>query len=114
MVPRGCYECGDPGHMKRFCPRLRGKAMQQGHHLMIIAPAVQPPKGGGHAGRGCPRGGGQAGGGQPTTVQSGGGQPPGASARFYVFSARPDAMASDVMITGGAGYCICFASAEDS
>nr|XP_009797903.1 PREDICTED: uncharacterized protein LOC104244224 [Nicotiana sylvestris] len=28
MVPRVCYECGDPGHMKRTCPRLRGKAVQ--------------------------------------------------------------------------------------
>nr|XP_016450799.1 PREDICTED: uncharacterized protein LOC107775561 [Nicotiana tabacum] len=28
MVPRGCYECGDPGHMKRTCPILQGKAVQ--------------------------------------------------------------------------------------
>ncbi|XP_019231642.1 PREDICTED: uncharacterized protein LOC109212445 [Nicotiana attenuata] len=30
MVPRVCYECGDPSHLKRTCPRLRGKAVQQG------------------------------------------------------------------------------------
>ncbi|XP_070052636.1 uncharacterized protein [Nicotiana tomentosiformis] len=26
-APRGYFECRDLGHMKRFCPRLRGKAM---------------------------------------------------------------------------------------
>ncbi|XP_070044836.1 uncharacterized protein [Nicotiana tomentosiformis] len=25
---RGCFECWDPGHVKRFCPGLRGKAVQ--------------------------------------------------------------------------------------
>nr|XP_016482171.1 PREDICTED: uncharacterized protein LOC107803080 [Nicotiana tabacum]XP_016482172.1 PREDICTED: uncharacterized protein LOC107803080 [Nicotiana tabacum] len=30
-IPRGCYECGDPGHMKRFYPRLQGKVVQPGH-----------------------------------------------------------------------------------
>ncbi|XP_070026055.1 uncharacterized protein [Nicotiana sylvestris] len=61
MVPRGYYECGDPGHMKRTCPRLRGKVVQQGHQPMIPAPVAQPPKGKGQMGRGRPRGGGQAG-----------------------------------------------------
>nr|XP_009798314.1 PREDICTED: uncharacterized protein LOC104244561 [Nicotiana sylvestris] len=23
----GCFECGDLGHMRRYCPRLRGKAV---------------------------------------------------------------------------------------
>ncbi|XP_070049901.1 uncharacterized protein [Nicotiana tomentosiformis] len=93
-APRGCYECGDPGHMKRFCPRLRGKAVQQSQQPMILAPvaapAVRPPRQGGQVGRGRSRGGGQAGGGQP------GGTP----SRFYAFPARPDAMASNTVITG--------------
>ncbi|XP_070041103.1 uncharacterized protein [Nicotiana tomentosiformis] len=41
---RGCYECGDPSHMKRICPRPWGKAEKQGHQPMITAPAVRPPK----------------------------------------------------------------------
>ncbi|XP_070015009.1 uncharacterized protein [Nicotiana sylvestris] len=58
MVPRVCYECGDPGHMKRTCPRLWGKAVQQGRQPMIPAPAAPPPRGGGQTSRGCPRCGG--------------------------------------------------------
>nr|XP_009763190.1 PREDICTED: uncharacterized protein LOC104215110 [Nicotiana sylvestris] len=40
MVPRACYECGDLGHIKRTCPRLRGKAMQQSQQPMISAPTT--------------------------------------------------------------------------
>ncbi|XP_070054966.1 uncharacterized protein [Nicotiana tomentosiformis] len=72
---------------------------------MILAPAVRPPRGEGKAGRGCPRGGGQAGGGQSATVQSGGGQPADASTRFYVFQAKPDALASDAVITDIISVC---------
>ncbi|XP_070056918.1 uncharacterized protein [Nicotiana tomentosiformis] len=94
-VLRGCYECEDPGHMKRFCLRLRGKVVQQGHQPMITAPAappaVRPPRGGGQVGRGHPRGGGQAGGGQSGS----------APAKFYAFPARPDAVASNAVITVG-------------
>ncbi|XP_070037217.1 uncharacterized protein [Nicotiana tomentosiformis] len=54
-APRGCYECGDLSHMKRHCPNLRGKAVQQGQQPMIIAPvaalAVRPPRGRGQEGR---------------------------------------------------------------
>nr|XP_016432853.1 PREDICTED: uncharacterized protein LOC107759424 [Nicotiana tabacum] len=61
-APRGCYECGDLSHMKRHCPNLRGKAVQQGQQPMIIAPvaalAVRPPRGRGQVGRGHPKGGG--------------------------------------------------------
>ena len=28
IAPKSCYECGDPSHMRRFCPRLRGKLVQ--------------------------------------------------------------------------------------
>ncbi|XP_070042958.1 uncharacterized protein [Nicotiana tomentosiformis] len=93
-VLRGCYECWDPGHMKRFCPRLRGKVLRQVHQPVItvlaVVPAIRAPRGGGQVGRGRPRGGGQ----------TGGGQSGGALARFYAFPARPDAMASDAMIIG--------------
>ncbi|XP_070020539.1 uncharacterized protein [Nicotiana sylvestris] len=61
MVLRGCYECGDQGHMKRTCPRLWGKAVQHGQQPMIPAPVAHPPRGGGQMGRGRPRGRGQSG-----------------------------------------------------
>ncbi|XP_070054993.1 uncharacterized protein [Nicotiana tomentosiformis] len=90
---RGCYECGDPGHMKRFCPKLQGKVVQQGQQPIITAPpgtpAVWPPIGRGQVGRVCPRGGGQ----------SGGGKPGGAPAIFHAFPAKQDAVASDDVIT---------------
>ncbi|XP_019229914.1 PREDICTED: proline-rich protein 2-like [Nicotiana attenuata] len=44
MAPRGYYECGDPGHIKRTYPKLRGKAVQQGHQPMVSAPAAPPPR----------------------------------------------------------------------
>ncbi|XP_070042952.1 uncharacterized protein [Nicotiana tomentosiformis] len=88
-IPKGCFECGDLSHVRRFGPRLRGKVVQQGQQSMITAPAatpvVRPPRGRGQMGRGRPRG---------------GGHPGGAPARFYAFSVRPDAVASDVVITG--------------
>ncbi|XP_070037055.1 uncharacterized protein [Nicotiana tomentosiformis] len=64
-----------------------------------------PSTSGGQAGRGHPRGGGQAGEGQSTTVQSGGGQPASAPARFYAFPARPDASASNAVITSIISVC---------
>ncbi|XP_070034831.1 uncharacterized protein [Nicotiana tomentosiformis] len=70
-APRGYFECGDLGHLRRFCPRLQGKVVQQGQQPIILAPAVRPPRGRGQAGRGRPRGRGQSG-----TVHSGGANPP--------------------------------------
>ncbi|XP_070056551.1 uncharacterized protein [Nicotiana tomentosiformis] len=55
----------------------------------VAPPVVRPPRSEGHMGRGHPRGGGQAGASQPI----------GAPARFYTFLARPDAEASDAVIT---------------
>ncbi|XP_070040259.1 uncharacterized protein [Nicotiana tomentosiformis] len=76
-------------HVRRFYPRLRSKAVQQGSQPMITepvaAPAVRPSRGGEQVGRSRLRGGGQA----------GGGQSGGAPARFYAF---PSALASDAMI----------------
>ncbi|XP_070042715.1 uncharacterized protein [Nicotiana tomentosiformis] len=98
-APRGCYECGDPSHIKRHFPSLRGKAVQQTQQPMIsapvVAPVVWPPRGGGKIGMGHSRGRGQA----------GGGQPGGALARFYAFPTRPDAVALDAMITGTISVC---------
>ncbi|XP_070025786.1 uncharacterized protein [Nicotiana sylvestris] len=54
----------------------------------------------GQTGRGRPRGGGQVGRVQPATAQLGGRQPTGAPTRFYALPARPDALASDVIIKG--------------
>ncbi|XP_070021958.1 uncharacterized protein [Nicotiana sylvestris] len=105
MAPRGCYECGDLGHIKRFCLRLRGKAVQQGYQPMIVALVAQSPRGEGQNGRGYPRGGGQTGRGQPATAQSGGGHPAGAPARFYAIQARTDALASYAVITGIISVC---------
>ncbi|XP_070050863.1 uncharacterized protein [Nicotiana tomentosiformis] len=89
-APKGCFECGDLSHMRRFCPGFGAR------HCNRAAPVVRPPKGGGRVGRGHPRGGGQA----------GRGQPGGALARFY---ARPDVVASDAMIT-----CIIFVCGRDA
>ncbi|XP_070002241.1 uncharacterized protein [Nicotiana sylvestris] len=66
---------------------------------MVTAPAFRPPRGRGQTSIGRHRGGDQAGGRRPTTAQSGGGQPAGAPAKFYAFLARPDAVASDAVIT---------------
>ncbi|XP_070054460.1 uncharacterized protein [Nicotiana tomentosiformis] len=86
--PRGYFECGDLGHMRRFYPTIWGKAVQQGQQPMISAPAVRPPRGGRQAGRGYPRGGGQAGGGQSAIVQSCGGQP-ARMLRYYLIQDLP-------------------------
>ncbi|XP_070045007.1 uncharacterized protein [Nicotiana tomentosiformis] len=84
----------DPGHMKRFYPRLPGKAVQQGQQPMITTPVAPPairlPRGGWQVGRGHPRDGGH----------TGGGQSGGAPARYYAFLARPDVVALDVVIIG--------------
>ncbi|XP_070054620.1 uncharacterized protein [Nicotiana tomentosiformis] len=86
--PRDCFECGELGHVKRFCPKLRGKAEKQDHQPTLIAPATTLParsvRGGGQVGRGRPRGGGHSG---------------GTLSRFYAFLARTEAVASDAVIT---------------
>ena len=61
----------------------------------VAPPVVRPPRGGGQVGRGRPRGGGQPGGGQLV----------GAPARYYASPARPDAEASDAVITGIISIC---------
>ncbi|XP_070047209.1 uncharacterized protein [Nicotiana tomentosiformis] len=98
-VPRGCFECGDFIHVRRFYPRLWGKVVQQGQQPMIIAPVIRPPRSREQAGGGRHRGGVQVGTGKPAATQIGGGQPVGAPNRFYAFPARPDTVASDAVIT---------------
>ncbi|XP_070045453.1 uncharacterized protein [Nicotiana tomentosiformis] len=51
---------------------------------LVVASVIRPARGGGKVGRGHPRGGGQLG---------------GTPARFYAFPARPDAVASNTVIT---------------
>ncbi|XP_070039237.1 uncharacterized protein [Nicotiana tomentosiformis] len=96
-VLRGCFECGDLGHVKRFCPRLWGKAEQQDYQPMITtpaaAPAVWPPRGEGQVGRGCPKCGGQSN---------------GILAIFYVFLARPDSMITGIISVCGRDVTILF------
>ncbi|XP_070026199.1 uncharacterized protein [Nicotiana sylvestris] len=84
---------GSSGRYSEDLPQTSGQGSAAGS-------AAQPPRGGEQAGRGRPRWGGQAGRGQPATAQPGGGQPTGAPAKFYALPARPDALASDAVITG--------------
>lgn len=106
----GCYECGNIGHIRRYCPRLASNKSRQDSRAIIPAPVAslpaQPARGRGQAVRGrgqAIRGGGQTvrGGGQLVrrrprdAVQSGGVQP-----RFYAFPARLEAESSDDVITG--------------
>ncbi|XP_070012222.1 uncharacterized protein [Nicotiana sylvestris] len=88
-APGSCYECGEFGHVWRQCPRrMAGSSQQRGQPSTttpVTSPPAQPARGGGHAARGLPRGGGRSGGGQ---------------ARFYALPGRPDAIVSDVVITG--------------
>ncbi|XP_070018284.1 uncharacterized protein [Nicotiana sylvestris] len=87
-VPGSCYECGEFGHIKRQCPRLRGGQFQQRGQPSSSAPVSSAPaqlaRGGGQASRGRPIGGGRSGSGQ---------------AHFYAIPGRTDAIASHAVIT---------------
>ncbi|XP_070020628.1 uncharacterized protein [Nicotiana sylvestris] len=90
----GCFECGDLGHMKRHCPRLSIGSSQQSSQpstsAPITAPPVQSARGGARSARGRLRGGGQSRGGHD---------------HFYVLHTRPDAIASDIVITSIVSVC---------
>nr|XP_018632251.2 uncharacterized protein LOC108948064 [Nicotiana tomentosiformis] len=71
---RGCFECGDFGHIARYCTRLLGGTPQRS--TQPTAPAAVPPptaqparggfqpaRGGAQSAMGRPRGGGRSGGG---------------------------------------------------
>ncbi|XP_070037161.1 uncharacterized protein [Nicotiana tomentosiformis] len=89
FVGRGCFECGDMDHIKRYCPRLTGGPAQQRSQPMtstpVTSPSAQPARGGAQSTRGRSRGGGRSGGRQ---------------ARFYDIPAITDSVASDAVITG--------------
>lgn len=70
-----CFGCGEFGHMKRHCPRLRGSQYQQRGQSSSSAPFTSAPtqsargegqvaRGEGQVARGRPRGGGRSAGGQ--------------------------------------------------
>ncbi|XP_070054744.1 uncharacterized protein [Nicotiana tomentosiformis] len=83
-----CFECGDLGHIKIYCPHLTGGSAQQRSQATTSAPVVSPPaqpaRGGAQSARGRPRREGRSGGGR---------------AQFYVIPSRPNVVASDVVIT---------------
>ncbi|XP_070054914.1 uncharacterized protein [Nicotiana tomentosiformis] len=88
-APGSYFECGEFGHIWRQCPRRHGGGLsQQRSRPLTSAPVTSPPtqsaRGGSQSPRGRPRGGGRSWGGL---------------AHFYTFPARPDAIASDAMIT---------------
>jgi len=80
--------------MRRQCPRLlEGPSLKRGQpstSALVTSPPAQAARGGGQSARGLPREGGRSGGGQ---------------AHFYALPARPDVVASDVVITGIVSVC---------
>ncbi|XP_070002501.1 uncharacterized protein [Nicotiana sylvestris] len=87
-IPGSCFKCEEFGHMWRQCPHRQGGAAQQRVQAASSAPVTSPLSqsawGGAQSVRGRPRGGGQSGRGH---------------ARFYALPVRPDAIASDTVIT---------------
>ncbi|XP_070057098.1 uncharacterized protein [Nicotiana tomentosiformis] len=85
---RSCFECGEFGHMWRYCPRRLGGPIQYRGQAITSAPVTSPPaqpdRGGAQDAKGRPRGGGRSSGGP---------------ARCYAFPAKPEAIASDTVIT---------------
>ncbi|XP_070050253.1 uncharacterized protein [Nicotiana tomentosiformis] len=68
LFVKGCFDCGDLGHMKRNCPRLLGGPAQQRSQVaapaLVNSPPAQPERGGAQTAKGRSRGGGRSGGGQ--------------------------------------------------
>ncbi|XP_070032612.1 uncharacterized protein [Nicotiana tomentosiformis] len=90
LTDRSCYECGEFGHVRRYCPRLLGGPVHQrgtsGNDFRTsYFTSRSTSLGGAQEARGRPRGGGRSSGGQ---------------ARCYAFPARLEAFASDEVITG--------------
>ncbi|XP_070054666.1 uncharacterized protein [Nicotiana tomentosiformis] len=93
---RGYFECGDFGHIARYCPRLLGGTAQRSTRPTAPAPVALPPAQPARGGVQPPRGGAQSALGR----SRGGGRSEGGQARFYAFLARPDAIASYAVILG--------------
>ncbi|XP_070040366.1 uncharacterized protein [Nicotiana tomentosiformis] len=91
-APGSYFECGELRHIWRQCPRRHGGLSQQRSQPPTTAPATSPPaqsaRGRGQSARSRPRGGGSSGAGQ---------------AHFYALPARPDAIASNAVITDLSG-----------
>ncbi|XP_070034743.1 uncharacterized protein [Nicotiana tomentosiformis] len=85
---RGFYECGDLGHVRKYCPYFcKGSRKQGGQTIILVSiatPSSEPAQGGAHPGRDCPRDGAQCSRGQ---------------GRFYLFSGRTEVFASDSVVT---------------
>nr|XP_009776134.1 PREDICTED: uncharacterized protein LOC104225955 [Nicotiana sylvestris] len=62
LATRVCFECGDLGHIKRFCPRLTGGSSSQRSQPSASSPVTSPPaqsaRGGAQSAKDRPRGGG--------------------------------------------------------
>ncbi|XP_059292175.1 uncharacterized protein LOC132045609, partial [Lycium ferocissimum] len=118
-LDRSCYECGELGHIKRFCPRLRqgGQGTQYQAPRAPFAPdrggkdRVQAGRGGHTAGRVAlgPNRGSRLGRGRQQLGRGGaqtgqgnrnGSQATGGRGHLYTFPGRPEAEASDAVITG--------------
>ncbi|XP_070045855.1 uncharacterized protein [Nicotiana tomentosiformis] len=84
---RYCYECGELGHARKYCPYLSRGPVRWRSQATTPALAAMPPAypawGGAQAARGRQRGEGRSGGGQ---------------ARFYAIPARLDVVASDARL----------------
>ncbi|XP_070032531.1 uncharacterized protein [Nicotiana tomentosiformis] len=91
---RGCFECEELGHVKRYFPRLSGGPIQQWIQAVTFVPVTSPPAQ-------AVRSGAQAAGGRPR----GKGRSGGSQARFYSIPARPEAVALDTVITCIVSIC---------
>ncbi|XP_070047247.1 uncharacterized protein [Nicotiana tomentosiformis] len=97
---RGCFECGDFGHIARYCPRLLGGTPQRSTRPTAPAPVPPPPAQPAKGGVQPARDGAQSTMGRPRE----GGRSEGGQAHFYALLARPDAIASDDVIFGMFSY----------
>nr|XP_025886079.1 uncharacterized protein LOC112941140 [Solanum lycopersicum] len=88
---RGYFECGDMGHFVRDCPRIRRGGLHQGSQASTSRAAQPPARGGAQNGSGC----------SPSCRGCGreGSQSDGGRSHCYAFPGRPEAEASDAVIT---------------
>ncbi|XP_049362754.1 uncharacterized protein LOC125827500 [Solanum verrucosum] len=100
-TPRSCYGCGDPGHLIRQCPHQT----QSGPHRTFSAVPERdsaPPARGRGRGPASGRGGRASGRG---ASGASGSQSGGRGAQCYAFPGRPEAEASDAVITSIVSVC---------